>query len=760
MPFNLIRKPWLPMRTRSGARRWIRPAEVVCDGDPPIAPDWPRGDFNTATYELLIGLLSVACPPATHQDWRERYRNPPSVADLDAAFAPFAQAFNLDGDGPRFCQEFGGLEGEAKPIEALLIDTPGEQGLRKNADLLTHRRRYPALSKPAAAMALYALQSFAPSGGKGHMTSMRGGGPLTTLVLPASDVVERPLWAALWANVRPRLKPADSAECDKIFLWLAPAPETAKDDKLSERDPLGRIDPLHAFFGAPRRLWLRFGAPAGPCPLAGAPALAETTSVITRPHGVDYGIWRHPLTPYRRQKELAEPYSAKPKPGPFGYRDWVAAVVGDASGELRERAANMRLARSERSDALAAQGAQARIRLSGWAMNNMEAQVYLSAEQPLHQSSAPLFAAELDHMARQMANAGDLVHSYLQLSAKSALFGPGAKADSEKGALQAAQRAFFEATDQPFHRILGKAAALSEDDFLEKDIGLRRDWLKALHRAALQCFDRAAPTPLRDPEEAKPIVKARSVLVRTLQGFEKAGAKLFTELNLPIPERKGKKTQRGVMSDDPKPLSPGRICYDWWAALHPNSEGRGGDRGALARLRRTSRPFEALLEPAVTDLVAKLREHDGMQRRLKRSDGSMKYDGVVDDTLYAIGVIASTLAHVKPEPRDPGAPPPSESFAEQLGRTAAGARPRDGDRPRLSVRRFATLLDANDWEARQRQLRRAVGLLRGAPFNVVGLVDDLIIWSDAVHTCWLYAYFQNPHTAPTFDIGREEELGA
>ena len=57
-----------------------------------------------------------------------------------------------------------------------------------------------------------------------------------------------------------------------------------------------------------------------------------------KPWGVNYGLWTHPLTPYRRQKEGAEPYSVKPKSARFGYRDWTPVVVGGNQGVLAEPA--------------------------------------------------------------------------------------------------------------------------------------------------------------------------------------------------------------------------------------------------------------------------------------------------------------------------------------------------------------------------------------------------------------------------------------
>ena len=131
--------------------------------------------------------------------------------------APLVPAFNLDGqearsehnerqgteNGPRFMQDFEELQGEASGMEALFIDSAGENTIRKNADLMVKRLRYKCLSLPAAAIALYALQQFAPSGGAGHRTSMRGGGPMSTFIKPP-DSDKTSLWHFIWANILPQ----------------------------------------------------------------------------------------------------------------------------------------------------------------------------------------------------------------------------------------------------------------------------------------------------------------------------------------------------------------------------------------------------------------------------------------------------------------------------------------------------------------------------------------------------------------------------
>src|SRR5690606_18676612 len=73
----------------------------------------------------------------------------------------------------------------------LFIDSGGEGGA-----LTVREGRYPALDLPTAAMALYTLQTQAPSGGRGNLTSLRGGGPMSVLVDPGGG-----LWPLIWANV-------------------------------------------------------------------------------------------------------------------------------------------------------------------------------------------------------------------------------------------------------------------------------------------------------------------------------------------------------------------------------------------------------------------------------------------------------------------------------------------------------------------------------------------------------------------------------
>ena len=205
MVFNLITTPWLEVRRASGTREVIRPCEMTegFDTDPILALDFPRPDWNGALTEFLIGLTFLGLAPDDAEDWAELYRAPPSAAALENAFAAIARAFDLDGDGPRAFQDLDPLDSaEPKPLSGLLIEAPGENTSKNNADLFNKRGGAGSLCLPYVAAALVTLQTYAPAGGAGHRTSMRGGGPLTTLLTPVRKSASAcTLWDRIWANV-------------------------------------------------------------------------------------------------------------------------------------------------------------------------------------------------------------------------------------------------------------------------------------------------------------------------------------------------------------------------------------------------------------------------------------------------------------------------------------------------------------------------------------------------------------------------------
>ena len=545
IPFNLLSDPFLPVVMRSRAQRWLAFPELVAgaesnglDEDYPVEFDWPRPDFNMASFEFCIGVVSLAFDIREEDDWHPFWTNPPDRDALAEKLAPLVSAFYLNGEGPRFLQDCESLQGGETPIELLLIDTPGQNGQRKNSDLLTHRDRYPALGLPAAAMALYSLQAYAPSGGSGFRTSVRGGGPLTALVVPVAHdgAPPVPLWRKIFANVGHYAKPKAS-ELPKALPWLAPTLTSEKSRTVSLAD----AHPLQAYFGMPRHIRLVFSSELGICSMTGREE-PLVTGFIQKPYGANYGLWQHPLTPYRHLKEAGEPYSAKPKSGRFGYRDWVAVTVGSKDGKLAEQPTNIRLAKNNRSHALSQnkQAADARIRVGGWAMNNMEAIAYLIAEEPLHLAKTPDQQQALDDLARHFSEAADQAVSQLLAALKKALFSGQKNASNDKGILDQARADFFDATEDQFHHLLDDLLQEMPEDGGFDQTAPARHWLGIMRRVALATFDRLAPVPLQDAEKAKTIVNAYGILNATFAGWTKQSKSLYDKLELPLPEKKSK----------------------------------------------------------------------------------------------------------------------------------------------------------------------------------------------------------------------------
>ena len=490
---NLISDPWIPVLRHSG-RDTVRPDQIA---EPDILrPDWPRADLNLACLELLIGLVYLAHPPQGGDD----RASPPGAAALRQAMEPLSPAFNLLGDGPRFLQDLEPLEGKGSTPGMLFIDSAGDSTAKKNADLMVRRGRYEALPLPLTAIALYTLQAFAPSGGAGNRTSMRGGGPMVTLVKPAAEG----LWPLVWANV-PRGEPLGPGDLDALP-WMRPT-ETSKPVHKKARitvpasDSPSRLDP-EVFFGQPRRLRLVARGNA-------------VTQVVQQPWGTNYTGWRHPLTPY--YKNGTETLPRHPKPGIFGYRNWRGVILQSETG-LRPASLLQYLRDID--------GARCSLIVAGWAMNNMKPLDFLWSEQPVF----PLSEADEDRAAAAVEAAEQA--GYAVAACVRDGVGDG---DVKSGAGQRAREAFFAATQGPFEEMLEALSAGTPC--------AAGEWVEALRAAALPIFDGEVMPGLADLAETrrKKAIAARSKLIAAFAGRPPYGKKLFDSLGLELPAKRAQK---------------------------------------------------------------------------------------------------------------------------------------------------------------------------------------------------------------------------
>lgn len=528
---NLIRDPWIPFLRQNGERGLMRPAELTgAFADNPIVDiGWPRADFRAATLEFLIGLLATACPPSGDSVWRRWQDAPPKPEELAARFAPFEIAFDLDGPGPRFLQDSGDMGEETSPVSGLLIEQPGANTQKNNADLFVKRGRVEVLGRGTAAMALFTLQAFAPAGGAGHRTSLRGGGPLTTLAFSAKNPA---LWSFLWLNVKCVFDPPEDGaaqDClDDVFPWLAP---TRISDKSGGPTNLADVHPAQHFWGMPRRIALDFEPNVDnlPCDVTGIVEPVIVRRYRTRPYGVNYQNMRHPLSPYYKVKDGWLP--VHPQPGGVAYRHWAGFVLKDETARRADciTAAENRL--QARHDA-------ALLRLYGYDMDNMKARGFVETEMPLlfppagAEKPFKIFVGQLVEGAKTTAS--------LTLGAiKAARGGEGGGLDLVREKFFAdSQSAFFTSVEKGLAEIAAKPDSIHDD--------VKKAWLDAtLAPLARQTFDREAPlmalADTGDLGALETAVNARRMLVIALAGHGKGGDDLFKALGLPVPAPKPKK---------------------------------------------------------------------------------------------------------------------------------------------------------------------------------------------------------------------------
>ena len=500
MPLNLLSDPWIPVLL-GGKTVAIRPDQIA---EPAIAAlAWPRADFNLACLELLIGLVSMADPPKDDADWLARL-DAPDAGRLRGALAPFAPCFALGGNGPRFLQDREAFEQAAKPsdikpVDMLYIDSAGDSTATKNADLMVKRDRFNSLSPVEAAMALYTLQAFAPAGGAGNRTSMRGGGPMTTLVRPRDEGDNRfPLWRLVFANVRPG-RPLPAGATETALPWLRPTRTSEKGQIVTQED----TNALEAFFGMPRRLRLVFED-------------ERVVAVAQKPYGTNYAAWTHPLTPYYRQREDAPDWlPVHPKTGRLSYRNWLGITM-EAVGEEK---GTRRTATTVREYENRPRSPDFELMVGGWAMDNMKPVDFTLDTYP----GFPGLGEDGEDRVRRLVNAANAASGALRKAFKAARRLDGT-------ALDTAVETFFAGTEEEFEAsvrgIIGDMGAEVEET-----------WHGTLRKQVLRMFDERVVDGLahHDIAEIEKRVTARRNLLAALE------KRVRKELDLPLQDKKGRR---------------------------------------------------------------------------------------------------------------------------------------------------------------------------------------------------------------------------
>jgi len=556
MSYDLRSSSWIPWRRRDGGVTWGPIAMLTDDvggANPIVATAAPRADFDAALQEFLIGMLTVALAVADEDAWREQWDDPPTPEQLQRALDALPAAFDLDAvDGPRFLQDYSAADlasQDVLPIDRLAMDSPGDQSIKLGKALFVKPARFERLGRPAAAMALITMQTYAPAGGQGNRTSMRGGGPMTTLADPrvsqgtvAAD--EQPLWERLWMNVESREAWSERTSTQRtkadafLFPWLAPTRVSA-----SKRPPVTPDDahPLQPYFGMLRCIRLEFGD-AGDCDLTGQPDQHTVAGFRMKNFGVQYATWKHPLSPHYESE--GEWLPVHPQPGGLTWRDWPQLSLRHAT-EGREPAAAIVTAAAR---VRALRRAEVRLQVFGYDMDNMKARGWVSVVQPLFSLTDDFAESQewLATLSRNLVEAASTAATAMSIAIKSALFDRIEDAPNDYPVPK--QRLWAETEPRFFIAI---RSALTSGLSLVSVSDARRGFHAPLRDISLRLFDETARIDNAPITALRRHVTARHSLTGTFAGYGKFGQQLYAALNMTPPAvaaKPGKKatTKRGV----------------------------------------------------------------------------------------------------------------------------------------------------------------------------------------------------------------------
>lgn len=503
---NLVQDVWLPFRMLDGSIQELGIADIVREDVVDLA--LPRADFQGAAYQLIIGLLQTLIAPEESKKWHAIYKNPPSVVEWQTQLDRVAHAFNSIGEGPLFMQDFDKLSDvNASEISGLLIDAPGENGIKNNTDFFVKRDLVDVLSLPMAVLALFTLQINAPSGGQGHRVGLRGGGPLTSLLIPQDN--DSSLWEKLFLNVICKEVWAydePNLNSPSVFPWLG---ETKVSKNSNTEIFANDVHALTVYWAMPRRIRLELKNGEKVCAISGRKVTDYVTSYRTQNYGNNYsGSWRHPFTSYRfdPKKPDEATNSVKAQPRGLTYRYWdILLLSNNADGEISCLNIDNFYQINHRSERLF--GFFPRVWCFGYDMDNMKARGY-------YDIAYPLFYIDLDRKAdfyltiKQIQEITNKCRLELNKRVKEAWF---ERPSDAKGDFSFIAAQFWQRTENAFFELVQSLSL--QEDYVYIDAATANRWLGNIQKVTLSLFDEYTLSgDIGDARQLQRLMQARRFL--------------------------------------------------------------------------------------------------------------------------------------------------------------------------------------------------------------------------------------------------------
>jgi CRISPR system Cascade subunit CasA len=434
-------------------------------------------------------------------------------------------------------QDFENVTAGYGCIDGLLIETPGQNALLNNTDHFSKRNTVSGMCPICCATALFAFQTNSPSGGPGYMTSLRGGGPLTTLV--AGDNQHNTLWQLIYLNVLEHGKftnisgNPDLVEGRYTFPWLG---ETKKGKRKKgevfygeDTSPLA-AHPATMFWAMPRRIRLNLeDVSNGHCDACGKSSDTIINSYKEIPGGASYNGWFHPLSPHYELTTKGETsiWPVHAQPGGMTYRHWLGFVVQD--GNEKRMTARIIHEFYDRWKS----GWQFRLWAFGYDMDNMKARCWYESTMPLLCVENSI-RAEYEEQVAGMVRAASEIASNTRSAVKEAWF---KRSGDARGDTSFVDSGFWQQTEAAFYAAINnlKDALEAGNDASKGNI----QWLTALCSQSLKIFDSYAwEGPIEDADP-KRVVIARKKLEQYNHG-KKIKELLGMPVNQPGSDKKTK----------------------------------------------------------------------------------------------------------------------------------------------------------------------------------------------------------------------------
>ncbi|MGD9975743.1 MAG: type I-E CRISPR-associated protein Cse1/CasA [Desulfatirhabdiaceae bacterium] len=192
---NLLTEAWIPVRADGGMGKFrlITYQDLICNelNEENLRISLPRDDLELACLQLLICLTQVIFLPRDEPELRHRFQTPVDPNEFCDRVKNIWHWFDMNHDTHPFMQTRGVKAAESTPIQKLLIGLP--EG--NNHAFFNEIGEIQRISPGCAAIVLFNQASNCPSFGGGFKGSLRGGAPITTLVMGDS------LRETIWRNV-------------------------------------------------------------------------------------------------------------------------------------------------------------------------------------------------------------------------------------------------------------------------------------------------------------------------------------------------------------------------------------------------------------------------------------------------------------------------------------------------------------------------------------------------------------------------------